>query len=182
MNAITRWLEQRKVNKGVVETLHDRLIKQVRTPAFYTDGHVADRLEGRFELACLHATLLLRRLRAVEPRGRELAQAVFDRVFFGFDQALRDEGVGDLSVGKRIRKMGEAFYGRAKAYDKALNGADRASALAQAIGLSFGHDQAETRTQQLVAYVISAEDALTAQVDEDMLAGRVAWPEPVLGA
>lgn len=182
MNAITRWLQQRKVNKTIVEALHDRLIQQVRSPAFYLHGHAQDRLEDRFELACLHATLLLRRIREIEPQGKELAQALFDRVFYGFDHALREEGVGDLSVGKRIRKMGEAFYGRAKAYDKALEADDRGFAVAHAISLALNQDAGSRKVIELASYVLEAEDGLRAQSDEAAMAGTLDWPQPVLDA
>ena len=81
---------------------------------------VADTLDGRFDLICLHVFLLVRRLRREPEPGSSLAQAVFDAMFSDMDVNLREMGVGDLSVGRRMRAMWEAFNGRAHAYDAAL--------------------------------------------------------------
>jgi cytochrome b pre-mRNA-processing protein 3 len=87
-----------------------------------------DSLNGRFDLVGLHVALLIRRLRAdPDPRGAALAQAVFDAMFADMDTNLREMGVGDLAVGKRVKRMWEAFHGRALAYEAALDSADPAA-------------------------------------------------------
>ena len=75
-----------------------------------------DTLDGRFDLIALHAFLLIHRLQAYAEPGPALAQAVFDAMFSDMDHNLREIGVSDLSVGKRMRAMWEAFHGRSKAY------------------------------------------------------------------
>jgi cytochrome b pre-mRNA-processing protein 3 len=86
---------------------------------------VADTLDGRFDLISLHAFLVIRQLRRLAEPGPGLAQAVFDAMFSDMDRNLREMGVGDLGVSKRVRSMWEAFHGRAVAYDAALDAAER---------------------------------------------------------
>ena len=84
-----------------------------------------DTLDGRFDLTALHAFLLVHRFQAEPTPGPDLAQAVFDAMFSDMDHNLREIGVSDLTVGRRVRAMWEAFHGRAKAYAPALQAADR---------------------------------------------------------
>lgn len=101
----------------------DRLLSQVtnasRNPALFGEGRVADTLDGRFELVTLHAALTLIRLRQA-PDVEPLAQAFVDAFFRQLDSGLREDGVGDLAVPKRMHKLAGAFYGRADAYAAAL--------------------------------------------------------------
>jgi cytochrome b pre-mRNA-processing protein 3 len=96
------------------------IMAQARAPELYLEGGVADTVDGRFDLAVLHLYFMLRRLKEAGAPGRAMSQLVFDAAFSNFDEALREMGVGDLSVGKKIRKMAEAFYGRLDAYERAL--------------------------------------------------------------
>ncbi len=105
--------------------LYGAAVAAARDPLFHTRFGVADTLDGRFDLASLHVALLIRRLRHdADPRGAPLAQAVFDAMFSDMDVNLREMGVGDLSVGKKMRKRWEAFHGRALAYETALDAGD----------------------------------------------------------
>jgi cytochrome b pre-mRNA-processing protein 3 len=100
--------------------LYGAAVAAAREPSLYRSFGVADTLDGRFDLVCLHAFLLVRRLQREEAPGPTLAQAVFDAMFSDMDISLREMGVGDLSVGRRVRAMWEAFNGRAHAYESAL--------------------------------------------------------------
>lgn len=100
--------------------LYIRVVEQARRPYHYLDLGVPDTPDGRFDMIALHAALLLRRLRQAHDRTEELAQAVFDLMFADMDQNLREMGVGDLAVGKRIKRMAQGFYGRLAAYDAGL--------------------------------------------------------------
>jgi cytochrome b pre-mRNA-processing protein 3 len=112
--------------------LYAAAVAAARDPFLYTTLGAPDTLDGRFDVLGLHAILLIRRLRAAPPPGPALAQAVFDAMFADMDLNLREMGVGDLSVGKRVKAMWEAFHGRARAYESALDENDDA-ALAAAI-------------------------------------------------
>ncbi len=107
--------------------LYGRAVAAAREPYLYAVLGVPDTLNGRFDLVGLHAFLLIRRLASLPAPGADLAQAVFDAMFSDMDVNLREMGVGDLSVGKRVRKMWEAFNGRSRAYDKAMEAADAAA-------------------------------------------------------
>jgi cytochrome b pre-mRNA-processing protein 3 len=98
-----------------------------RAPAFYVTLGVPDTLDGRFDLVGLHAFLLIRRLSHEPPPGPALAQAVFDAMFQDMDHNLRELGVGDLSLPRKVRQMWEAFHGRAAAYEAALGDPDSAT-------------------------------------------------------
>lgn len=113
--------------------LYGAAVGAARSPALFSVLGVPDTLEGRFDLVSLHVGLLIRRLRTDgDARGAALAQAVFDAMFADMDVNLREMGVGDMSVGKRVRGMWEAFHGRALAYETALDSADP-QALAEAL-------------------------------------------------
>jgi cytochrome b pre-mRNA-processing protein 3 len=126
--------------------LHRAIVAQARQPAFYTALGVPDTLDGRFELIALHGFLLMHRLKG-EPTGVDLAREVAERIFDDLDASLREMGAGDLGVGKRIKKMGEAFYGRVAAYDA---------------GLAEGGDLAEALRRNLYGTAAPSEDALAA--------------------
>ena len=96
------------------------IVAKAREPIFYRDLGVPDTVDGRFDLILLHLWMVLRRLRQGEG-GPDRAQALFDRFCIDMDDNLREMGVGDLTVPKRMQAFGEAFYGRAAAYDLALS-------------------------------------------------------------
>jgi cytochrome b pre-mRNA-processing protein 3 len=105
--------------------LYGGAVAAAREPYLYESLGVPDTLDGRFDLVSLYAFLLIERLRGLPEPGPALAQAVFDAMFSDMDMNLRELGVGDLSVGKRVRAMWEAFHGRASAYTAAMQAADR---------------------------------------------------------
>ena len=108
------------------EALYEAATRQARQPAFYERLGAPDTVEGRFELYSLHVVLLLNRLKG----EGDAAQALFDTYVSALDHTLREMGVGDLTVPKKMRKLGEAFYGRAKAYQAALAEGDHAAVTA----------------------------------------------------
>lgn len=91
-----------------------------REPELYLSRGIPDTVEGRFESLSLHVALVLRRLKALPPPALDVSKEVVDLFFADLDAALRDLGVGDLSVGKRIKRLAQAFYGQAKSLDQAL--------------------------------------------------------------
>ncbi|MFT6558334.1 ubiquinol-cytochrome C chaperone family protein [Sneathiella sp.] len=105
------------------QELYKEIVRQARQPEFYIAAEVPDTVDGRYEMIALHAFLLMRRLKIDGDESLiKLSQAVFDLMFADMDQSLREIGVGDLSVGKRIKEMAKVFYGRVVAYEQALNG------------------------------------------------------------
>ena len=146
-----------------------------RRPAFYLQGGAPDTPEGRFELYLIHLVLVLHRLKGEE--GRAVSQALFDAFVRGLDDGLREMGVGDLSVGKKMRRLGEAIYGRIKGYDAALAAQDAPAEVRALVARTlFGGDA--QKAGFVAAYVVEAAAALRAQASADLLAGRIAFPEP----
>ena len=117
---------------------------------------VPDTLDGRFDLIGLHAFLLIHRLRFLPAPGPALAQAVFDAMFSDMDKALREMGVGDLSVGRRVRAMWEAFHGRAAAYQEALDSPD-AAALPAALARNVWRGRAPPPAPRALARLTRAQ-------------------------
>lgn len=157
------------------DALYMLAVEQARRPAFYTALGVADRIDARFELYTLHVLLLVQRLRQDGERGGEAGQRLFDAYVSALDHALRELGVGDISVGKKMRKLGEALYGRMTAYEKALEAGDRA-ALAQSLGRNVFEDEAAPNARALADYAFASLTALGAQPFADVVRAP-AWPE-----
>lgn len=113
-----------KPDAQIVNKLYTAITDLARAPIFYTRFAVPDTTDGRYDLFCLALSLYLFRLQQADP---ELAQALFDFAFKDVELGLREAGVGDLSVSKHMKKMLEAFYGRAALYYEALEQQDTAS-------------------------------------------------------
>ena len=124
-------LFRRSANAVVIDRLHGAVAAAARDPALYAGLAIPDTFEGRFECLTLHAVLVLRRLRDAPPPGPDMAQHLVDTVFRHFDRTLREMGVGDMAVPKRMRTMAEAFTGRCAAYGNALQSGSLAQALAR---------------------------------------------------
>jgi cytochrome b pre-mRNA-processing protein 3 len=153
------WPFRRPAADAAAARLLDTVARISRQPGFFGQDRTPDTLEGRLEIVFLHAILALRRLKA-EPGARPLSQAFTDQVFAYFDGGLREAGVGDLTVPKRMRKVADSFYGRLEAYGRALEGADEPG-LAAAIGRNvFGKALAPPFAFILARYAAETEAAL----------------------
>jgi cytochrome b pre-mRNA-processing protein 3 len=178
---VRRWLRRfgpdgadRGRSQAAREIYHT-VVKQARMPAFYRDLGVPDTPEGRFELVGLHVALVLRRLRAEEAPGRALGQDLFELMFADFDESLRHIGIGDLSVGKQIRRLAGNFYARLKALDEAFT-ATPGGPLRAMLRTNVYHGGAPPGERQLAAlvrYLIAVDAALQDQPGASLLAGRV---------
>jgi cytochrome b pre-mRNA-processing protein 3 len=154
--------------------LYTGAVEAARQPAFYARLGVPDTLDGRFELVALHVALVLRRLKT-EPSAKEFAQEVFDAMFADLDRALREMGTGDLSVGKQVKRMAAAFYGRALAYERGLAGSeDLAEALRRNLYGTIVADAGALAA--MTGWVRDAAAALAAQTAASLTGGAVAFP------
>jgi cytochrome b pre-mRNA-processing protein 3 len=162
--------------------LYAAIVAQSRQPVFYTDFDVPDTLDGRFDLIVLNQTLLLRRLMRDE-HLKGLAQDVFDAFCRDMDDNLREMGVGDLAVPKKMLEFGEAFYGRFGTYEKALDAGD-GDALAAALGRNLFGDLAGAAASavRMAAYAMAAEAALASADTDAILGGGLRFPDPALVA
>jgi cytochrome b pre-mRNA-processing protein 3 len=158
--------------------LYCAAVAAARAPAFYAELGVPDTLDGRFDLVSLHVFLLIRRLRALPPPGAELAQAVFDAMFHDMDINLREIGVGDMSVGKKVKIMWEAFHGRSAAYQAALAETDMA-ALTAALARNVWRGKAPPEGPATLARIVRAQDScLDAQTLDELAAGKARFLTP----
>ncbi len=170
---------RRSGNERVIERLHGDIVAAVRQPALYLEYGVDDTFEGRFELLALFATLVVRRLAQLPAPAPDLSQDLTDRIFSELDAAMRELGVGDLAVPKRIKKFAEAFLGRRKAYDAALSASSQAQ-LADAIARNvYGLDPAgsDVRAVRLARYAVAAEAALAEASLDTLLSGSAPFPK-----
>jgi cytochrome b pre-mRNA-processing protein 3 len=154
--------------------LYDSAVSAARKPILYAELGVPDTIEGRFESLSLYIILLIERLEREGPRAADLRQALFDTFISHLDGAMREMGVADLSMGKRMRKLGEAFYGRAAAYRLAFEQlperAELEDVLARTVlaGLNV--------SPVALATYISAEVRILGQcASESLLAGIPEW-------
>jgi cytochrome b pre-mRNA-processing protein 3 len=155
--------------------LYARAVEQSREPSLYADLGAPDTVEGRFEIYSLHVVLLLDRLRGHGAAASEVSQALFDTYVQALDNALREMGVGDLAVGRKMRKLGEAFYGRAKSYEAAFAALPDDGPL-QALIVRTVYDEADVApAPRLTAYVLAQRGALAEQTGERLMAGDVDW-------
>ncbi|MFO1148936.1 MAG: ubiquinol-cytochrome C chaperone family protein [Alsobacter sp.] len=176
---------RRNRNAEIVERLYVAVADAARRPGFFAELGAPDTVEGRFEMVTLHAHLAVRRLRALPAPGPDLGQDLVDAVFAHFDAALRELGVGDISVPKKMKTMASAFLGRAKAYEEALTqpAQRRGDALRAALLRNVWNNQPgrEAAARRLSAWVEEAVAALEKAGFDDFVAGRVAFP-PLAGA
>jgi len=162
---------------GTISALYGMIVAQARMPCFYRDYGVADTVNGRFDLLVLHLALVSDRL--MQDAGlAELGQGVFDRFCTDMDGNLREMGISDLKVPKEMRRMGEAFYGRAQAYRQAL-AADGNEALEEAVTRNIYAGSAPAGAARgLAAYIRQAVRDLAAQDPAALGRGVLAFPDP----
>jgi cytochrome b pre-mRNA-processing protein 3 len=169
----------RRANRILIDQLHGKIVAASRRPALYSDLGVPDTYEGRFEMVTLFAGLVMRRLEKLSGIGPELSQELADGVFRHFEVALREIGVGDVAVPKRLKRMAEAFYGRSKAYGEGLDepSTDRlARALARNVyGIADVADA--PMAQPLAQFVRATVNVLDQTPLETFARGEVEFPE-----
>jgi cytochrome b pre-mRNA-processing protein 3 len=164
----------RAPQRGTIEAIYGMIVTQAREPVFYRDLGVPDTINGRFDLLVLHLWMILRRFRS-EEGAANVSQALFDRFCDDMDANLREMGVGDLTVPKRMQAFGEAFYGRSAAYDLALDSGKEP--LAQALCRNILDGEGMEKARRLATYVETAIASLTG-FDEATLLGA-AWTFPL---
>ncbi|MCA3262736.1 MAG: ubiquinol-cytochrome C chaperone [Telmatospirillum sp.] len=172
---------KRDATKEGAQLLYLALATQARDPYFYAVAGVPDSLDGRFDAVALHAFLVLNRLkRDPDLRAAALAQNLVDFFVADMDRSVRELGVGDMGVARRVKQMAQALYGRAAAYDQALVAADDAlltTALAR--NLYGTRENVPPGEVALVArYVRAAAAALAVQPLDALVGGQIVFPPP----
>lgn len=143
--------------------LYDQIVAAARQPAFYAQWNVPDTPLGRFEMLTLHMVLFLRRIRGEAGELSRIGQILTDEFFLDVDHSLRELGISDMGVPKRIKKLARMFYGRAKSYSEALDAGDQV-ALGQAIARNIRPDTGEwAEVMHIAAYMERSSAALADQ-------------------
>ncbi len=165
---------RRPSNAPVIDRLHGEIVAASRNPVLFTGFGIEDTFEGRFESVVLHASLVLRRLRMLPAPASEVAQDLTDRLFKHFDVALRELGVGDGAVPKRMKTFAEAFLGRAISYDEAL----RAGPAELEAALKRNVYNGRREATELAVYVTALDAALSNLPLDIFTNGPVPFPSP----
>ncbi len=177
MTAMLKRFFQPRPARIAGEALYAAAAAQARSPAFYLELGAPDTREGRFELYTLHVILLMDRLRGQGDAADETSQALSERYVRGLDDAFRELGVGDVGLAKRMKALGQAFYGRLKAYSEAFAALPEAAPLREVVGRTI-LEGGEGDADRLTAYIVASRQALAAQPLERLCDGVVTW-EPL---
>ena len=172
------WLNGRSTTTHKAEELYGKVVAAARQPAFYGPGRVADTPEGRFELVALHLFLIIERVKDVKPEGTEIARHMIEAFVTDMDDCMREMGVGDLTVPKRVKRAAAGFYERAGAFREGLSNPSN-KALDEAVG-KYTY-QGKSRADQhrvLAAYVRMSSAALAKAKPDDNIVGSFNFPRP----
>ncbi len=162
----------RNRNAEIVGRLYVGLAEAARAPWLYRDLGIPDTVDGRFEALTVHAFLVLRRLAELPAPADDLAKDLIDTIFRHFDAALREMGVGDISVPKKMKTIASAFFGRSKAYEEAWGGE---ASLEQALARNIygGSPPAGGEVALLSAYLRESAARLSGLGFDDFVAARL---------
>ena len=177
---LSRLFRRDRRGEAIASSLYGAIVAQARRPALYAGLGVPDSVAGRFEMVLLHTILVTRRLALAGEVGRAAGQGVFDLFCRDMDHSLREMGVGDLSVPKKMRKVGEAYFGRAAAYEPGLAAGD-AAVLTEPIGRTvFIEEAGPGAAGALALYAVAAAEKLKAQDEAAITAAGPDFPDPEL--
>ena len=161
------------------KALYPLIVEKARNPVFYRDLGVPDTVTGRFDMIVLHTILLVNRLAGEGRQGAKLSQALFDHLFLDMDYSLREQGVGDLSVPRHIKRMMQGFHGRRQVYEQALAAQDD-SVLAEALRRNLYatvENPDSNMVNHVVKYMETCRNGLKRHNLKDFMSGRLAFAE-----
>ncbi|HEX2653829.1 MAG TPA: ubiquinol-cytochrome C chaperone family protein [Xanthobacteraceae bacterium] len=170
-------LFQRNRQDATIRALYGAIVAQARQAVFYAEYDVPDTVEGRLDMIMLHISLFFARVRT-DRLTRALGQGVFDLFCQDVDHNFREMGIGDLAVPKRMQRVAEAFYGRAAAYDAALETSEDELLTAALARNIFAHTQQPQGAPRLASYVRKAVEHLANQAGQDFARGILTFPNP----
>ncbi len=168
-------LLQRFRSVNPADPVYARIVAQARQPVFYADLGVPDTVAGRFEMIVLHLAVVLRRLRSGEEERSAMPQGLIDAFFRDMEYSFREMGVSDVAIPKRMKETIRAFYGRAAAYEAALEAGD-GEALCQAIGRNvLGEGGQMGNATRLAHYIAESDAAMAKQPRDELVRGAFGW-------
>lgn len=186
MNQIKNWFKTPFDHEQAV-MLYRVIVEQSRCPDFYGEGlDVADTPDGRYDLIAIHAFLVMRRLKDAGPEAVQLSQALHDLMFADMDQSLREMGIGDHGLPKRMKKLAEGFRGRIMAYDQGLESAEAGDPepLAGALrrNLYRKMEPSDEAVGSMVGYMVREARQLQIHAIDKLMAGDLAFGPPTENA
>ena len=175
---IGRFIGRSRADERFARDIYETIVAQARQPELYRSLAVPDTVDGRFEMVVLHMVLLFHRLRPEGREGQDLAQRIFNLFVIDMDMSLREMGVGDLGVPKRMKDVGRSFYGRVDTYGKPLADLDQ-SKLSEALhrNLFPAEPEMPLLTEELAHYLIAASVILSETSFADLKSGKIEFPE-----
>ncbi|HZS82615.1 MAG TPA: ubiquinol-cytochrome C chaperone family protein [Stellaceae bacterium] len=171
-------LFRRNPHREAARRLYGRIVEAARQPVFFAYCGVPDTLDGRFDLLALHAFLVLGRLKGAGAECADFAQALFDTMFTDMDRVLREIGVGDLSVGRQVKRMAKGFYGRIASYERGLAEGDHELRAALRRNLYGTVSPGEGDLCAMADYMRRCAAALAAEPASLLLAGEAQFAPP----
>ncbi len=170
------WLRRNAELRQTGHELYERIVAQARSAAFYRDGAVPDTMEGRFEMILLHLFLVLDRLKTEGAPGQKLGQSVMECLFADMDDALRQIGIGDMGVPRRVQKAAAALTERVGDYDAAIAIEGNARLDSALTAHVYGGEAPSAQVlQSLAGYVRAARTALRSIDGESLMRGQVSF-------
>lgn len=168
--------KRKKANQALVERQYAEITRSARTPVFYESMGVPDTVMGRFEMISIHMVMYLRRTASAGEASKGIAQEVVDAFFEDIDHSIRELGIGDMGVPKRMKKLAKMFYGRATSYGQTLESGDTA-ALVEALTRNIHPDQRETAPpmQKLADWMMLTAASLDDVADTTLAAGQMTF-------
>jgi cytochrome b pre-mRNA-processing protein 3 len=166
-----------KANEAITIAIYETIVAAARQPYFYSDLEVPDSPLGRYEMLSLHVFLFIRRIKGRGEALKSIGQNVTDEFFLDVDHSLRELGIGDSGVPKRMKKLARMFYGRVESYDTALENGDKVE-LATALARNIRPDTTGwTGSAALAEYAEQVVLLLETQPDDILAGGKVIFPD-----
>ncbi len=178
MHILDRLAKRLRAGNDPAERLYAVAVAQARHPDFYRHQAVADTVRGRFELICLHVFLIFRRLKDCDRPGQQLAQALHDIMFADMDRSLREMGIGDMSVGKKVKQLATNLYGRIQAYDQGLGTDSGELGAALRRNLYTDVEPSNIQIEAMIAYIEAEATNLAAQDCDALMSGQAEFGLP----
>lgn len=173
-----KFFRARRAEKQVAYSLYKKLVEQARHPTFYIELGVEDSIEGRFDLILLHLFLVDDRLEQAGEQNVSLRRTLHEAMVTDLDRSFREIGVGDMSVGKEMKKVGNAWLGRHIAYSEAFAADDEGQSLVKALAKNIYGDEVNTHAAELAVYTRKAKQLLALADIETLVGGDLVFPAP----
>jgi cytochrome b pre-mRNA-processing protein 3 len=171
--SVAAWFRGKTPERQTASKLYGAIVTQSRDPVFYADWGVPDTPDGRYDVIVLHLFLVMERLNAAGAEGRDMAQHLVEAFVEDMDDSMREMGVGDLTVPRKVKKAAAGLYDRTGVYRAAFAASD-ASALRAVVAKTISGDRVEA--DAIAAYASSSQSHLAKERPADLLQGHVTFP------